>query len=561
MATRCGIKFEFIASYSIATSIVREKCSQNYNTSSADDHVEAARFKRAHPALVFQKEKLNIENLFEKAAAIKKNRGNLNSKLKKPEQQNEENETIVSLESQPSASTTSINVDGELNKSNKSHQSVQPLSEKSFFQDTGRKKAHQNESNAPRNIRTQSDENQISVLTNQENVNNLKLVESSTTVLTAPVLQDNSGLLSKTETYNRLRKEFLSRSKGKCGSNNRSRSASRRSSGSCSNLPNSIRSVTRRSGSRSNRRSSSSPSARRSNSRYTRRTSGSRSSQRSSGSRSSGRSSGNRSSRRSSGNRSTRRSSGSRSSRRTSGSRSSRRSSGTRSSRCSSGSRSSRRSSGNRSSRRSSGNRSRRRSSGNRSTRPSSGSCSSRRSRSRLNRRSNSIRSPSSGSRSARRSSHPGRRLSHRSSSRNTSHRSVQSGLSFRPATQHSSPDRSLHKMYNFHSAEGNDRLKTLTNSVNEMRNLLSKIERRNTENDRRLSRVEVTANKTFVLVGDLVNAYDARTSLVSKSRELRLPRGYRMPKLPIKHRHELSILMRDLKNKDFFSFLVSSFR
>lgn len=41
----------FTVTYSCGRALVREKCSQKYNTSSADEHLSAAKFRRQHPGL------------------------------------------------------------------------------------------------------------------------------------------------------------------------------------------------------------------------------------------------------------------------------------------------------------------------------------------------------------------------------------------------------------------------------------------------------------------------------------------------------------------------------
>lgn len=41
----------FTATYSCGRALVREKCSQKYNTSSAEEHLIAAKFRRQHPGL------------------------------------------------------------------------------------------------------------------------------------------------------------------------------------------------------------------------------------------------------------------------------------------------------------------------------------------------------------------------------------------------------------------------------------------------------------------------------------------------------------------------------
>lgn len=95
---------------------------------------------------------------------------------------------------------------------------------------------------------------------------------------------------------------------------------------------------------------------------------------------------------------------------------------------------------------------------------------------------------------------------------------------------------------------------------MNKLANTVNKNNRRYIENDRRLTRMEVTVNKMFVMLGDLTNSINARMSLVGNllTREVKLPRGFHMPRLPIKSLEELTIINRDFKDKEFFNILVS---
>lgn len=101
--------------------------------------------------------------------------------------------------------------------------------------------------------------------------------------------------------------------------------------------------------------------------------------------------------------------------------------------------------------------------------------------------------------------------------------------------------------------------LKTLIDAVNQLANTVNKNNRRFIENDRRLTRMEVTVNKTFVMLGDLTNAINTRMSFVGNygnalTREVKLSRGFHMPRLPIERFKELTIINRDFKNKEFFN-------
>lgn len=115
--------------------------------------------------------------------------------------------------------------------------------------------------------------------------------------------------------------------------------------------------------------------------------------------------------------------------------------------------------------------------------------------------------------------------------------------------------DQSFQCIESRNEPEQNQLLKSLITKVNK---LIDKNEHRHTEYDRRLSRMEVTVNKSFVLIGDIVSVLDTRISLGQFSRDVPIPRGFKNPKLPIKHVEDLTILDRDLRNKEFFSFLVS---
>lgn len=101
--------------------------------------------------------------------------------------------------------------------------------------------------------------------------------------------------------------------------------------------------------------------------------------------------------------------------------------------------------------------------------------------------------------------------------------------------------------------------LKTLVEEVKEIRKIVNRNDRRFVENDRRLTRLEVTANKTIIVLGDVSNAINARMSLGNLlPREIQLPRGFHKPKLPINALKELVIINKDFKNDEFFNFLVS---
>lgn len=57
-------KFRFTETYNSGFKIVREKCSQKYNTSSAEEQITAATYRREHPVLAMTANDGNIEHIF-----------------------------------------------------------------------------------------------------------------------------------------------------------------------------------------------------------------------------------------------------------------------------------------------------------------------------------------------------------------------------------------------------------------------------------------------------------------------------------------------------------------
>lgn len=88
------------------------------------------------------------------------------------------------------------------------------------------------------------------------------------------------------------------------------------------------------------------------------------------------------------------------------------------------------------------------------------------------------------------------------------------------------------------------EKLTEVTNEINQ----------RLKEFDRRLHRMEVTLNKTFVLVGDL-NGHNG--DLLD---DIANDQGYELPELPIEKFSELTVMEEKLKDKDFRCFYVSCF-
>ncbi len=109
------------------------------------------------------------------------------------------------------------------------------------------------------------------------------------------------------------------------------------------------------------------------------------------------------------------------------------------------------------------------------------------------------------------------------------------------------------------HMRHDSDILQTLVNEVRDIKGIVTKNERRFVENDRRFTRLEVTVNKSFIVLGDVSNAINGRMLMGNMlQRDDKPPKGYHMPKLPVKRLKELIVLNKDLKNEMFSKFLVS---
>lgn len=103
--------------------------------------------------------------------------------------------------------------------------------------------------------------------------------------------------------------------------------------------------------------------------------------------------------------------------------------------------------------------------------------------------------------------------------------------------------------------------LQTLVKEVNELKKMVTKRDRRFVESERRLTRLEVTVNKTFIVLGDVSNAINTRMLLGSTlPTEIKLPKGFHKPKLPLNTPKELYYINKDLSNQDFFKYLVGQF-
>lgn len=102
--------------------------------------------------------------------------------------------------------------------------------------------------------------------------------------------------------------------------------------------------------------------------------------------------------------------------------------------------------------------------------------------------------------------------------------------------------------------------LQTLLKKVRVIESIVTKNDRRLVENDRRLTRLEVTVNKTFLVLGDVSNAINTRAIMGNTlPSEVKPPKGFRAPQLPIKRLRDLVFVNDHLANKDFLNYLVSS--
>lgn len=122
-------KIMFTDTYSIASGIVREKCAQRYNTSSADDYLEAVKYRREHPGLIHKGEKC-FENLFQNAKSAEMKRDSV-STLKNQEQRQkaiDDCENVKSLDSPPDRYEARNNNDG-FNPKIDVHQNDKPRSQ------------------------------------------------------------------------------------------------------------------------------------------------------------------------------------------------------------------------------------------------------------------------------------------------------------------------------------------------------------------------------------------------------------------------------------------------
>lgn len=100
-------------------------------------------------------------------------------------------------------------------------------------------------------------------------------------------------------------------------------------------------------------------------------------------------------------------------------------------------------------------------------------------------------------------------------------------------------------------NANNYDSTTDLINVVRKLDDTLSKNNQQLKEYDRRLHRMEITVNKILVLVGDL-------NGNAAPIHEIENEHGFEIPKLPIKTSSELAVMKRKLKDKEFRDFFVS---
>lgn len=107
----------------------------------------------------------------------------------------------------------------------------------------------------------------------------------------------------------------------------------------------------------------------------------------------------------------------------------------------------------------------------------------------------------------------------------------------------------SIRAHQNFHKNELLTELKELTKTTKGLSSRLSAI-------DQRLDRLEVTANKTFVLVGDITSKD------THKPKELKMDdescENFDVPSFPIRNMSKLTIIHKKLKDNGFRDFLVA---
>lgn len=133
--------------------------------------------------------------------------------------------------------------------------------------------------------------------------------------------------------------------------------------------------------------------------------------------------------------------------------------------------------------------------------------------------------------------------------SRSRSHRKFSPYGSRRQSSD--TEDVTSHRKKNTNNSRGSSS-RDLINVVQNLTETLDKSIQQFKEYDRRLHRMELTVNKIFVLVGDL------NGNAAPIHDEIENGHGFEIPNLPIKSTNELAVMKRKLKNKEFRDFFVS---
>lgn len=151
-----------------------------------------------------------------------------------------------------------------------------------------------------------------------------------------------------------------------------------------------------------------------------------------------------------------------------------------------------------------------------------------------------------------------------RSLSRSQSrHRSrSKSSVSRSQSRERRSPSRS--------NLRGSDLFDGLRSDVKYLVGLVKKFSQRQIEQERRMNRIEVSINKTFIMVGDMTNTHNnmhvqPNGQLINRQMDIQSETDmvgferFDVPKLPIVDVNELLALQKQLKNREFKRFLVST--
>lgn len=163
----------------------------------------------------------------------------------------------------------------------------------------------------------------------------------------------------------------------------------------------------------------------------------------------------------------------------------------------------------------------------------------------------------------------PGRTVHVSSRSRSNSIRSISSGRSRRSNHSNSGRSRSrspLHDSRLHSNFEGSNTVGAPRSGINYLIKLMEKSNQIQVEHERRLNRMEVSINKTLILVGDMTrsnNMFAQPTGLVNRQIDRDSDMDideFDVPKMPIKDLDELFNFQKQLRNRRFNRFLVSVF-